>query len=158
MTDRAERVCAHTVSCGLLVVALVLGGACSGTVTPTAPTPTPSPSPSPSPPPIVPGVAPPAGTYVFTDTGVKVASYTQRSRFVLGDDGRFALQYEGLAEYRGTYSYAEATGTITFGWEGWSTAGPWGATGAVRDDVLTVSFNIVMQLSDFENASYKRVP
>jgi hypothetical protein len=142
-------------------VVLALVTACSSANLPVAPIGTNNPVtsvPAPTPTPIVPGLGAHAGTYVFMDTGVKVASWTQRSRFVLGDDGRFALQYEGIAEYRGTYSYSDATGTLTFEWEGWSTAGPWGATASVRDDVLTVSFNVVMQLSDFENARYRRVP
>ena len=145
----------------LILVVLAAVTACSGVgspVAPVAPNNPVAPAPSPPAPPIVPGVAPPAGTYVFMDTGGNVASWTRRSRFVLGDDGRFALQYEGIGEYRGTYKHSGATDTFTFEWEGWSTAGPWGATGTVRDDVLTVSFNIVMQLSDFENASYKRAP
>ena len=107
-------------------------------------------------PPIVPGVEPPGGTYQF-DTAVNVRPYTQQSRFVLGDDGRFALQYD-CCEYRGTYTYSQATGIITFEWEGWSIAGPWGATGSLTGDLLSVSFNLVMQLSDFEDAKYRRVP
>jgi hypothetical protein len=106
----------------------------------------------------VPGVVAPGGTYVFIDTGRKVTPYTGASRFVLGDDRRFALQYEGLSDYRGTYTYSPTTNTVTFAWEGSSVAGPWGATGSIKDDVLTVSFNLVMLLSDFEDASYRRVP
>ena len=140
----------------LTLIAVVT--ACSSASLPFAPATSSAatPTPSPTPPPIVPGVAPPAGTYVFTDTGLNVASWTRRSRFILGDDGRFVLRYEGSGVYRGTYRYSD--GILTFEWEGWSIAGPWGATGSFRDDVLTVTFNIVMQLSDFENASYKRVP
>ncbi len=54
---------------------------------------------------------------------------TTASRFVLYDNGAFELQYVGLGEYRG--GYTEANGVINFQWEGWSTAGPWGATGTV---------------------------
>lgn len=108
--------------------------------------------------PVVPGVVPPAGTYGFIDTGLNVLPYTRASRFVLGDDGRFELRYEGIGHYRGAYAYSRETDSITFRWEGWSVAGPWGATGSIKDDVLTVSFNIIMQLSDFEDASYKRIP
>lgn len=143
----------------LFLIVLAMVTACSGVNSPVAPVATNSPATSPpSPPPIVPGVTPPAGTYVFTGTGANVASWTGGSRFVLSDDGRFALQYESGSEYRGTYTYSKATSTIAFDWEGWSTAGPWAATGSLKDDVLAVSFNLVMQLSDFENASYKRVP
>jgi hypothetical protein len=113
---------------------------------------------TPAQPPIVPGVVAPGGTYEFIDTGRKVMNYTRGSRFVLGDDGRFELQYEGLGQYRGTYTYSQDANSLTFSWEGWSVAGPWGASGTIKDDVLAVSFNIIMQLSDFEDASYRRVP
>lgn len=148
----------------LLVVALVT--ACSGVNSPVAPvaannpvTPVPPSPPQPASPPVVPGTTPPAGIYAFADTGAAVASYTRASRFVLADDGRFALRYENIGnEYRGTYTYTEATGRITFAWEGWSLAGPWEATGLLQGEVLTVSFNSIMQLTDFENATYTRVP
>lgn len=39
-------------------------------------------------------------------------------------------------EYRGRYT--EANGVITFEWDGWSRAGPWGATGTLNGDSLTV--------------------
>jgi hypothetical protein len=91
----------------------------------------------------------PAGTYNVID------ARGPSSQFVLGDDGRFVLRSE-TSDYRGTYTYA-STGLITFAWEGWSTAGPWEAWGLLRGDVMAVSFNPVMQLSDFEDASYRRV-
>jgi hypothetical protein len=47
---------------------------------------------------------------------------------------------------------------ITFEWEGWSVAGPWGATGTITDGVLTVKYNLIMQLSDFEDAAYRLTP
>ena len=55
-------------------------------------------------------------------------------------------------EYRGEYT--ESNGVITFQWEGWSIAGAWGATGTVNDGSLTVQYNLIMQLSDFEDAVY----
>jgi hypothetical protein len=77
---------------------------------------------------------------------------------VLYDGGSFALQYSSSShpffQYLGTYT--EAAGSILFSWEGWSTAGPWGATGAVTEETLAVKFNLVMQLSDFEDAVYVR--
>jgi hypothetical protein len=51
-----------------------------------------------------------------------------------------------------------ADGVITFDWEGWSAAGPWGATGSIRGDSLTVEYNLIMQLTDFEDAVYALVP
>ena len=82
-----------------------------------------------------------------------VSAYTTQSRFVLYDDGAFALQYLSLGgEYRG--GYTDSNGVITFEWEGWSTAGPWGATGTLKDGSLTVQYNPIMQLTDFEDAVY----
>ena len=65
------------------------------------------------------------------------------------------LQYPA-GEYRGRYT--EANGVITFQWDGWSTAGPWGATGTINGSSLTVEYNLIMQLSDFENAVYSLMP
>jgi hypothetical protein len=82
-----------------------------------------------------------------------VRDYTKQSRFVVYDDGAFALQYVSLGiEYRG--GYTESNGVVTFQWEGWSTAGPWGATGTLKDGSLTVQYNLIMGLSDFEDAVY----
>lgn len=135
------------------VVALALVGACSGS--PVAPTGQPrasapeSAAPPPAPLPPVPG----ARTFAFTSgTQASLTWYTPQSRYVLYDNGTFVLEYPHVS-YRGTYK--EDSGTITFGWEGWSTAGPWGATGALVGDQLTVRYNIVMMLSDFEDAVYK---
>jgi hypothetical protein len=80
------------------------------------------------------------------------------SRYLLFDDGSFALQYSSanypFFEYRGTYQ--EEGGRITFEWEGWSVAGPWGATGSIAEDLLSVQYNVIMQLSDFEDGLYVR--
>jgi hypothetical protein len=80
------------------------------------------------------------------------------SRFVLYEGGSFALQYSSSShpffQYLGTYS--EAAGSLVFSWEGWSIAGPWGATGTITEETLAVKFNIVMSLSDFEDAVYVR--
>ena len=50
--------------------------------------------------------------------------------------------------------YTEATGVMNFQWEGWSTTGPWGPTGTVNGNSLTVQYNAVMEWSDFEDAVY----
>ncbi len=50
--------------------------------------------------------------------------------------------------------HTEANGVMNFQWEGWSTAGPWGATGTVNGNSLTVQYNAVMEWSDFEDAVY----
>jgi hypothetical protein len=64
------------------------------------------------------------------------------------------LQYPSLGEggYRG--GYKDANGVIVFEWEGWSGAGPWGATGILTGDSLTVQYNEIMHHTDFEDALY----
>ena len=64
------------------------------------------------------------------------------------------LQYQSLGEvgYRGRYR--DANGTIKFEWEGWSVAGPWGATGTLKGESLTVQYNEIMHHTDFEDALY----
>jgi hypothetical protein len=99
---------------------------------------------------------PVAGIYgAAAPLGYRLMPYTLASRFVLREDGSFVLQYPHV-EYRGTYT--EREGTIDFSWEGWSTAGPWGATGVLNGATLTVRYNIIMSLSDFEDAVYTRQP
>lgn len=149
------------IRCGALVGLLVFANACADSVTPTGPTtPTATTASPPTPPPGsgFPGVTRPARIYLFArELSYPVREYTRGSRYVLYDDGTFALQYlqsQGSSEYRGTYK--DANGLITFGWEGWSAAGPWGATGSLNDDSLTVRYNLIMELTDFENAVYLR--
>jgi hypothetical protein len=119
-----------------------------------------APSPRPEPPlgrpPGLPPVSSPARIYESpAPLNYPLQPWTQGSRFVLYDDGTFALQYGGPGDYLGTYR--ETNGIVTFGWEGSSTAGPWGATGMLGEKTLTVRFNLVMQMSDFEDAVYTLV-
>jgi hypothetical protein len=88
----------------------------------------------------------------------RVSEYTKKSRFVLYDNGAFVLMFPSIGEggYRG--GYTETNGAITFEWEGWSVAGPWGATGTLKDGSLTVRYNGIMQLTDFEDAVYLLTP
>lgn len=96
----------------------------------------------------------PSRTFTFEpQLSPPVGDYTQKSRFVLYDNGAFVLQYPS-AEYRGRYT--EANSVVTFHWEGWSVAGPWGATGELHGDALSVRYNLIMQLTDFEDAVYVR--
>jgi hypothetical protein len=148
----------HTaISGGTLVGVMVLAIAC-GHSAPAAPSAsrqspavpsTPAPSPSNFPP--LSGLS---RTFVFNhELTYRLTDYTKQSRFVLYDNGAFVLQYVSLGlEYRG--GYTESNGVITFQWEGWSTAGAWGATGTLKDGSLTVQYNLIMQLSDFEDAVY----
>ena len=147
------------VRCGALVALLVLSTGCGGPG-PTAPTPRTDAPPvaRPAPPPsIFPPLVGPSRTFPFDhDLTYRVGEYTKRSRFVLYDNGAFVLQFALCncgGEYRGKYT--EANGIITFEWEGWSLAGPWGATGTLEGDTLTVRYNLIMMLSDFEDAVYR---
>ena len=68
------------------------------------------------------------------------------------------LPHRGYGPRPPPESAGEANGVITFAWEGWSVAGSWGATGTIRGDRLTVQYNLIMQLTDFEDAVYARMP
>jgi hypothetical protein len=145
------------ISRGTLVGLVLLSIAC-GRSTPTAPTASSQgprvPLPPAPPPPNFPALSGLSRTFTFDrELTYRLSDYTKQSRFVLYDNGAFALQYGSLGiEYRG--GYTESNGVITFQWEGWSTAGPWGATGTLKDGSLTVQYNLIMMLSDFEDAVY----
>ena len=147
-----------TVRHSAAMVLLMLFAAC-GSSGPTLPTGTSQPParPSPTPPPVVtfPPLSGPSRTFFFDhELSHPVSAYTKNSRFVLYDNGAFVLEYVSLGEggYRG--GYKDANGVITFEWEGWSSAGPWGATGTLQGDLLKVQYNLVMQMTDFEDAVY----
>jgi hypothetical protein len=142
----------------LICAAATLAGCGDGVrnAVPTAPTlavvPTPQPAPAPSG--GYPPMTGPSRVFVYRDSpSPRVAAYTLTSRFVLYDDGRFALQYQlPIGEYRGTYTTSNRV--VMFNWEGWSVAGPWGAEATLSGDVLSVRYNFIMQLTDFEDADY----
>ena len=151
-----------TLRCGAIVVLVALGAACgsSGPTSPTGTSQAPG-LPSPTPPPVTkfPPLSGPSRTFVFDrELSYRVSDYTKKSRFVLYDNGAFVLQYPSLGEggYRG--GYEDANGVLVFEWEGWSVAGPWGATGTFKGDSLTVQYNEIMQWTDFEDAVYVRIP
>ena len=140
-----------------LVAAFALLAACDAPIstptTPSAQTVTPATLPGPSSQQVQ-----GARVYVYASSPYQAAAYTRASRFVLYENGTFALQYwsgSQTPEYRGTYT--ESNGRVSFSWEGWSVAGPWGATGVLTSDSLDVTYNIIMSLSDFEDASYTLV-
>lgn len=142
---------------GTLMVVLALSAACGGSdpTLPTAPTSTPIVSGQPTPPrKNFPPLSGSFRTFTFErETTYHVSEYTKQSRFLLYDDGAFALQYASLGgEYRG--GYTEANGVITFEWEGWNISGPWGATATLKDGRLSVHYNDIMMWSDFEDAAY----
>jgi hypothetical protein len=100
-------------------------------------------------------VSGPSRTFIFaSELAYPVRDHTKNSRFVLYDNGAFVLRYLRLGElgYRG--GCKDANGVITFEWEGWSSAGPWGATGTLQGELLAVQYNSVMQHTDFEDAVY----
>ena len=112
------------------------------------------PSPIPPPTPNFPPLSGSSHSYAFArELSYPVSDYTKQSRFVLYDDGAFVLQYVNPAgSLRGADT--NANGVLTFEWEGSSVAAPWGATGMLNSDSLTVRYNAVMLGSDFEDAVY----
>ena len=148
-----------TVRRGAGVFLVVLSTAC-GSSGPTSPTATPQPSPVPTPAAptrTFPPLSGPSRTFAFDhELSYRVSDYTRKSSVVLYDNGAFVLRFSGPGEYRGGYTVSN--GVITFEWEGWSAAGPWGATGTIRGDSLTVEYNLVMQWTDFEDAVYVLMP
>ena len=142
---------------GIVVGLMVLAIAC-GHSTPTAPTAndqgTAVPPVTPLPPTNFPPLSGSSRTFAFDhELAYAVRDYTTQSRFVLYDSGSFALEFPSVGrEYHG--GYTEANGVMTFYWEDWSTAGPWGATGTIKDGSLTVQYNVIMLLIDFEHAAY----
>jgi len=80
------------------------------------------------------------------------------TRYVLYGDGTFALEFYSPRFGPGVYTgrYKRTDSRIVFDWDGWSTAGPWGAEGTLRGDSLTVTYNTVMMLSDFVDGTYVR--
>jgi hypothetical protein len=88
----------------------------------------------------------------------KFLGVSTNSRYVLYDDSTFALEFVngryGAFAYAGRFTRDDSR--ITFTWEGWSTAGPWGAEGTLRGDSLSVSYNLVMQMTDFIDGTYRR--
>ena len=77
--------------------------------------------------------------------------YANGSRYVIYDNGTFSLQFP-FGEYLGRYSRKDSA--ITFQFDGWSVMGPWLADGIFAGDSLTVKYNEVMNLSDFEDGTY----
>lgn len=142
----------------LLMLWTGCGDATRPTGPPAAPPASPPAAPPPAPPavPVAPPNAPPvSGRGVFYD---RVSpSFIGASSYVLYEDSTFNLHYDahGGLDYPGKFSRSGSE--ITFRFDGWSTAGPWIANATLRGDTLTVTYNIVMSLSDFEDGIYVRV-
>jgi hypothetical protein len=122
---------------------------------PSAPTTTPDPAPSPRPTKEFPPASGPSRTFIFAgELKYPVRDYTKKSRLVLYDNGAFELQFPtiGPGGYRGGYTVTNDV--ISFEWEGWSTAGPWAATGTITGESIAIQYNLIMQMTDFEDAVY----
>ena len=158
------------VRCGTLLAFLVLSLACDkpDRITlpgSTEPQPQPQPSPPTSPPP---GQFPPPGgqppltgpsiTYLFSgQLSFPVSGFTTRSRYVLYDNGAFALHYEGIQfVYVGVYRPGE-DGRIYLDFDADGAVNEYSdAWGTLKDGLLEVRYNLLMQHSDFEDAAYTR--
>jgi hypothetical protein len=130
--------------------------------TPTAPTlgNTPS-SPAPPPPPPPPPTTLPVSEAATPGTYERVSPLypgSPASRFVISGDGTFSLEYGSASgggfPYPGTYTREGDWYVLDF--EGWSTAGPWLASASFGGSCLEVRFNVVMQLTDFEDGRFCR--
>jgi hypothetical protein len=66
------------------------------------------------------------------------------------------LQFPTLpnGELRGKYSEADGRITFDFDWNGQQA----GATGVFSGSEMTVTYNLMMALSDFENGVYVKTP
>ena len=121
---------------------------------PAAVTPT-SPPVASAPPAPFPALSKPGTIYIESGASYSVARVPTVSRYVLYDDGTHALQIASspkAMEFTGRWTRSDST--VVFEWDGWSTAGPWGATATVRGDQLVVKYNLVMMLTDFVDATY----
>lgn len=89
---------------------------------------------------------------------VTPSSIPGTSRFVIYNDGTFSLQYLrpdwGFFQYLGRYVRADSLLTLNF--NDANTAGGWQARGVLTaDSSLTVAFNDIMGLDDFEDGTYR---
>lgn len=158
--------------CICLMPLLLFTVACGGSQSTVAPartevqTSTPAPAPLPVPVPTTtqctadfPAVAKPARIYLGTSCPTyPIHGGPLVSRYVLYDNGEFALQYSSqnyrFFEYLGSYGGPDSQ--VSFSWEGWSVAGPWASTGVLTEQSLVVTYNLVMKMSDFEDGLYVR--
>ena len=99
----------------------------------------------------------PATTYSFNaPLDYRVRSFTERSSFVLHEDGGFYLRYESFTHvYQGRYEHDDGKISFYFGWDQRSATPD--AVGFLKDNLLEVRYREIMQHADFENAVYHRV-
>jgi hypothetical protein len=96
------------------------------------------------------------GSPVPVSSSDTISGWTLESTYMLFPDGTFDLA-DGAGDYPGKYT-ERADGSITFDFDGVSLAGPWQASGALVGGQLTVHYNVIMALSDFEDAVYTLEP
>ncbi|HJU44391.1 MAG TPA: hypothetical protein VJ691_16310 [Vicinamibacterales bacterium] len=149
-----------------LALIAILSTACSnGRGTPTAPTTTTAVPPAPlafepnvAPP--FPAISKPARLYVTTIEGYLSAHHggALNARYVLYDDGSFALQYAsarvGIFQYPG--AYADENGKVSLFFQ-WRDSSSLGATAIMTEELLTVSYTPAMQENDFTDGVFMRV-
>lgn len=139
---------------GAILVLAALSVTCGRIDPPTAPTSTPTQPVSPAPPPRpaeYPPIIGPASVFDFSGPlSYPVRGYTTTSRYVLYDNGAFALQYLGF-EYPG--SYEKEGGTIRFLFSPSDSRS--GAVGTLNGRLLEVRYSDTMQHADFEDAAYQ---
>lgn len=100
----------------------------------------------------------PATLYERVSPSSYPATYPAQ-RYVLCEDGAFSLKYRDPASGRllfGEYtgSYSRNGSAVTFDFDG---DDRWKATGTISGDTLTVEYNGVMSLSDFEDGVFLRI-
>jgi hypothetical protein len=96
-------------------------------------------------------VAPGAGQCSSPDWTIAHVYLRPRTGY---DNGAFVLQFTSSGEggYRGMYKGTH--GVVAFEWENSKPAAEWSATGTFQGDSLTVEYNRIMLLTDFEDAVY----
>lgn len=124
---------------------------------------TPPQSPTTTPPPFI---EPSSPAHIYQETGpLYEFAYSYHggmliSRYVLYDDGSFALQFSsaryGLSAYEGTYF--QSGSEIRFLFKDANLAGPWEAVGTTDGNKLRVDYNGIMIAADFESGVYLKKP
>jgi hypothetical protein len=146
--------------CMLLAALLPLATACMdgngptsaalgrpGSVPPQSPQP-----PAPLPPP--PTISGPAALY----QRVTPSSYGSDAYLLsLGADSAFVIEFpDGSSSWGWAGRYERTDSTIVFHYNAWSAAGGLEGRGTLRGDTLFIKYNVIMQMTDFEDGAYVR--
>jgi hypothetical protein len=139
----------------LLALMLVFSVACDSADRLTAPSP---PSTGQPPPtgglPVPPLTGPVSSTYHFSGPlSYPVSGYTPASKYLLYENGAFALQYGSPVEFQYHGVHTRENGRVTFDF---SPNGRWKAIGTLNGDLMEVRYNDLAEHSDFQNAVYRR--